>query len=1300
MKITLENLIINSQTHSLELNCPNELEPAKNIWELILKYFDDDENFGKIETSGNSFRYWIKETPKYLGQKNDSITSQYNTIDKEKVKNILEGNAENDDYKIALYSIFYNLIYFSIFPYNGSLTPRQYFNAPDDIHLDIYQKKTDDDGNEYYCFNNSNALFDLMDKFNPSWSNYSTRQWLIDGKVYVKGVFENKDFILFPDELAIKEFIFKVLVGDTEIDPVSIRSYLKGRERFKLKDNSTIRIWTTPLVYYLDIPIGQVILSKFISWIIETIDSRIKNAVYERSEDKPVNFTFESVGLYVESCQEDIKKFHTVYKYGSELLKKYVNFLVSQKDFNSENLIKDENVKKLLDKLIGCKLNKETFEFKQNTNTKIFDAENNGRDIIKYVILHRNRSENDNTISDNAIHYSGQNFDLTIDREEFNLPDITLDQDFINILKVDRYLDQSLFFYEKEILNRALLINTETKEEYESKINEFCKISGSVIAKVSFLCIYKLSKRGEYAAFDAYKKIKNKKSNIDFSYAVLNGSKGYNKCESLYSDLGKALITYWNNYLQDVIKTREERSKLANTIKNLAGYTQYEKSKIAYCGYHEEDEYFYINDGGIKKFPSNVFVDIQFKVPEYTDDGKIKEVWIPVTSARINKDGKNEEDYAINKFNKDEEESYDSEVEMHAGSYFDSFEITDKGASKEIDLVLKCSNDLNLEKIIYNSMSLESKKITSQDSSQITFDNMIRAVDANFKIRFGYLDSPSDESYVIRSNDASDESFLFRTELTTNSDGVEIAKPVLVYPWTYFKITGLSSNIKNGEDTYNIKGLSSGGYALNYLSLGGIDVNFSNEGAKVTNNGNKSDQESQSKTENGEFFGSPKNVLGKIIKWITYASSINTNNDESGEKDLTTARICFLGDADKSIISDYDNIGQKFNSSEYTYELKGGQEIKGGNIESIENSFFDTSGSWFSSKSFNIENIYSSKSIKTLLEELVNWLPSRIYYIGKDDQNSQTVAILTPYSQIKEMGGNKFFTKCPYISEKMVYEIIEADGRIIKKNPNGTSIQSSFNGKTNENWERIYFIRMYYKGPGLNSGSDNKEYLRVYNYRSTKKQVIEDINISMNDEEFGNTISTVMILGAGKPVVFSCDESGMINNKLKIRSNNGDMVIENSSTDVERKDVGDRGEYELKPFLFFNNSKFVNSDVKWEDSSQKSIIEYLSSEAANFFTAQQNLQYTGDITITGDPFYYFDSSLEMGVYEIMLQMNRISDYKTYSAVKSRYSGIYYLTGIKQKIDSTGKYTTTLDIVKRVFGEPKKENEEEEKETTT
>ena len=233
---------------------------------------------------------------------------------------------------------------------------------------------------------------------------------------------------------------------------------------------------------------------------------------------------------------------------------------------------------------------------------------------------------------------------------------------------------------------------------------------------------------------------------------------------------------------------------------------------------------------------------------------------------------------------------------------------------------------------------------------------------------------------------------------------------------------------------------------------------------------------------------------------------------------------------------------------------------------------------------------------------------------------------------------------------------------------------------------------MYYEGPGRSTDENGNEevtndYLRIYNYRSLQEQVIENIDISC-ENEFGNTVSSVSLMGSGTPMTFVYNMDGGVINEDAIASNtknivDGDIKSHNNSSESFNYIFDPKSSQDLKPFFTLNNSQYIITDTKGIKNTPSTLSTYTLA-ASHFFSDMQNKLYSGEMTILGDPFYYFDSSVEAGKYEIYLQMNRAENQKTYKMVPSRYTGIYYIKGIKHNIDSSGKYTTTLSIFKRIF----------------
>lgn len=190
-------------------------------------------------------------------------------------------------------------------------------------------------------------------------------------------------------------------------------------------------------------------------------------------------------------------------------------------------------------------------------------------------------------------------------------------------------------------------------------------------------------------------------------------------------------------------------------------------------------------------------------------------------------------------------------------------------------------------------------------------------------------------------------------------------------------------------------------------------------------------------------------------------------------------------------------------------------------------------------------------------------------------------------------------------------------------------------------------------------------------------------------------ISSVTLLGVGTPIVFTYNrESGKLSTTMYSQVNGDEFKQETLTSNTSGARINDLGSYEsyftgkpdenIKPYFALNNSKYMVLEDLGVDELATS-ASHKQEAASRFFTSQQNKEFTGEITIMGDPFYYFDSTVEAGKYEIYLQMNRVADRTSYRLRESKYTGIYYITGIKHSIDEAGKYTTTLSVVKRIFG---------------
>ena len=1262
---------------------------------------------------------------------NRTIYQAYRDCKKEEVQSqILKSTYGNE----TLYSIPYLILFYSFFKYDKSEDSTAYYSTDKNsiCNDDIYISCTEQVGDEYktfFKFNSDNRFFQMMDLFcGQSWRRHGVTHnvpWSAkDGKnldlveLLTKGYYKNqknnKYYILFENE-----------DEGSENEVVQfIRDCIKPDQ------------YTEGLIFCgnFEINIGRNMLQGFSEHIINTLRNNILYFEQESSSYGDYGYPLcdGSIDLKVKSSNEYVEKYFTVFEYGYNLTKEYIYSLLNNK-VSAKDIIKDESLRKIINVLTGApKKNDLKMPSNPETKTHIFDYTNHGTGIFEYFKKNYIGSvevsddfiydyleiddEGDTQInlgkfSDNEKKNIINSINIICSKTNSNGEELNknVSEAFFNSInqRMPLLLNTPLQFYETMIYGTNTNfdsinsyeepeINPEwsekqkeeamenarssEKSKLQGKINQFCKIDGTVLSKLSLFCVFDIQLLSTSTASSTTLSTPSFKLIKKYSYSndiVSINDIYYQDFNDIYKKLGELALANIIELINAAKKARQNQETTEEFAKQASQFDEYIKSRFA-TGYFTEKDYFYINDTQTrKKIPVNPFVDIEFNVPycyidEKTGKGQVSATWIPVTSVRIADNTEKNDIILYSNFSKGDEGDELSGTPMHAGTYFNSFEITDNGGVKEINLSLKSSNDMNLERIIYNSLSLENRtKVINGSSNQTSImDEILKSSESNFRIRFGYRDLSANDSNgqptTITSSNISDEDFI---------DRVNIPKPVQIYPWTYFKITGLDSTIKDGEDEYNIKGVSSGSYILSSMSLCGISANFSKD----------------TSTTSEEFFGSPKNVVGKIAKWIMMGSSSSNENEE---KNLSTARICFLGDKEGTIITDFDNASKKF-KSDYVYELRSGRKLNGGNIESIENFFYDSTNSdKLTAKNFNITNNVKSLSIKEILDSLVKWLPTRIYYIGKLS-NGDTLAVYLPYESIYNI--ENFFNVCPFKTESMKYQVIEADACIYPKG----------NPSIEKDWHKTYFIRMYYEGPSrtlsesqFKEGNEvestyqktGKNYLRIYNYRSLQEQVIENIEISSNDAEFANTISSVTMLGAGAPVVFNFDkETGVLKDEA-ISTKNGEIISINSCENDLVSDLGKFSSYfdpkpesRVKPCIVFNNSNYlINPGVK--DIEEFNVIaSTCKNEASLFFSTMQNKLYTGEMTILGDPFYCFDSSVEAGKYEIYLQMNRVEDPNTYKITPSRYSGIYYLTGIKQAMDTTGKYTTTLSITKRIFG---------------
>ena len=1224
------------------------LSKIADKWREVYNYFKDSSDVDKANAAYEIVNeVWsVYET----GELSTNFTYSSGKTIYDGFRFDVESVLNNEDYDtFYLNAMPYYLSTFSVFEFaNDDTQVMTHVGSAGVVKSGIYEQ-FEDDKISGYRFKKSNNLFSLLDNFiGSSWRNnnstvkygvfYASKIKSVSTEdLLVKGYYKNNNtgdsYVLFPNENDIKEFIYECIYN-LDASNISVNG-----SRFDIN-----------MIQSLSKAMSEEML-KCLKSVIEKIEHNSAEDVY------PYSVGDCNVQVFNANDLDLIKSYDELFTKSMEEFETKVNSL---KKAGTSDIYKNEEIKNFVKKICGGTLSGTEY-VKDSDAIKIGSYD---RDSI----LDFFRADFDRT----KIAISGNKFIANL-KEVSNLTDSKQKNNeewigfttLLNIgdpnykslnVNVNSFLSKMTSLMSENASYKVPLCFYETTIFSEQKEKEAYKVldkaNGNLIAKLAFLSFFIVS---DFSVSQTQQQItikfKFKQRNTTTTTVKINNEDKKSFLE-VYEELADAALKKINETLS-ITATQQETQEIQQETKDTqASFDQYVKSRIS-SSYFTEKSYFYITDStGKKRVPFNPFVDIEFRVLKVGSSGNSVD-WIPVTSMRTEK-SRESNDFVING-------DQDNMYEMHAGSYFDSFDLNDNGGVKEISLVLKSVNDMNLENIIYNSLAADGATVYTNGSGNLSaIQKMLNDTESNFRIRFGYRDvsakDASNNETAITTSDNSSKDFIDRTK-TGTSGGDIIVKPVLIYPWTYFKITGLSSNITNGEDTYTITAVSSGSYILNNMTLIGADFNF------------KKNTDKQSK----DFLGTPRNVIGKIAKWVTIASTDCDNDSSGSDRDIKTARICFLGDGSNTIFTGFDE------EKKYKYALSGGGTLNGGDIEDIEEKFLDTSSDSIASKNFNITNDSKSLSIKEILDSLSKWLPSRVYYIAKKENSDKTVAIHIPYKSIYEI--ENFFSSVPFKTENITYQIIEADACIY---PDG--------GTPAGDYHKVYFIRMYYEGPGLTEDENgivtSNEYLRIYNYRSTQEQVIENIDISSNDKELGNAVSSVTLLGSGTPIVFKFDdEKGSFTDG--VTTTESSMEIDYSKIKTIKKEeswFNSPFADAINPKLTLCNSKYVTTSSSLDDGTGITEIPSTYTEAAAlFFSDQQNKQYEGEITILGDPFYYFDSSLEAGKYEIYLQMNRVANRKNYEVTPSRYSGIYFIKGIKHSIDSSGKYTTTLSVAKRVFG---------------
>jgi hypothetical protein len=212
-------------------------------------------------------------------------------------------------------------------------------------------------------------------------------------------------------------------------------------------------------------------------------------------------------------------------------------------------------------------------------------------------------------------------------------------------------------------------------------------------------------------------------------------------------------------------------------------------------------------------------------------------------------------------------------------------------------------------------------------------------------------------------------------------------------------------------------------------------------------------------------------------------------------------------------------------------------------------------------------------------------------------------------------------------------------------------------------------IEFFYRSP--RKALENQKLARTYSWGEVGLSIVEELNIN-----------TPQLFSYLNLPIFTTDENGskgMYTAKAKDTEKGYDTSLGSIT------DISDALNSEDFGFTFTMAGKNVSKMGNSSDSIKSSSLAKRMMKG--FISVINETISEGDITIPGDPFYFFDGKLQPFVYLINLIIKRPNyidkNGEMIDGGKSYLSGYYRVKKITHKV-AAGSYTTTLDIIKTPF----------------
>lgn len=637
-----------------------------------------------------------------------------------------------------------------------------------------------------------------------------------------------------------------------------------------------------------------------------------------------------------------------------------------------------------------------------------------------------------------------------------------------------------------------------------------------------------------------------------------------------------------------------------------------------------EKDFFSLSHNDKLIIPSSPYIHLQLRIDVKREGNRIVPVWETVSSRNVEEGDGN----------------YYKSMETHnlySDNFFDSISLEDNGGMLNCELSLFDRGFSRLERMIMMMIAANKKERKLQkeieesnsEDEEYYIGFKSTALGINFRLKIGYSD-PSENSI----NNSSE--YEQRTE---EGEGKRIT---LSSKWLYFQIldcgfdvsdSGLYSKIKAYSISNSILGKMKllqrfailKGTPEHIISSIGKELFLSTGGkVKIMNENGAPYIPGDDNSEDGDDkFKSELGITWKVMSDDEYEAYLSEEIQEDDGNGGVETKQRFTSEQKR-----YQR--EELQSNFYHVEVTlGGEPVQERDPETNKKRF-DENGNALYQEDY--------KSITALLREICDKVPPKFY-------DSIRKEIIEDPEHIKKI----IETDDDFID----FGSFEVERKNLRP-LNYTYTVSEVKGKDED--DRELKIRFFYKTNDVKQG-----FIRKYSWRNNLNSLINSFSVS-SKLDFAQMNTNIML---GDKVIA---RSGF---------ENDDVITDNN--------VSASKEYKIP--LGVNEFAIVSGKVL-DGYGEGSEDENSRNKAENFImvnSLREKLRenyFSGNVSIPGDPFFFFDSGITPFKYLIKIEV--LNDFNPHEQsygdkLKESYlSGFYYLKTIKHNLSTSG-YTTELNV---------------------